>query len=299
MNYLRHYVKLMKKAQSRVLPENVYKEKHHVFPLSIYGPNNFTVELTFREHVIAHHMLFIGLVKRHGEKDTRSIKMGHALKSFLMTEKRLDTNYPELIKLIHNLSEKQRFKHSEETRKKLSERFSGKNNPNYGRTGELHPLFGKEHSEETKRKMSESHKSLNYKGEKHHCYGKPPWNKGISPKPESIEKRKNTILEKGIVCSPPGVKRDFKNLRTGVVEMGMTSKELCEKYNLSGGTLNMLIHGKRSHHKGWVVLESSETTDEGKVQPDNFRKSAEPGLDSGDDIVRYSDENRRVRDKEP
>ncbi|MCM2535180.1 Helicase associated domain protein [Neobacillus pocheonensis] len=30
----------------------------------------------------------------------------------------------------------------EETRKKLSEMFSGMNNPNFGRTGELHPLYG-------------------------------------------------------------------------------------------------------------------------------------------------------------
>ena len=60
-------------------------------------------------------------------------------------------------------------------------------------------------------------------------------------------------------------------------EMEITSKELCEKYNLSGGTLSMVIHGKRKQHNGWVVLESSETTDGGKVQPDNFRKSAEPG----------------------
>lgn len=277
MNYLRHYVKLMKKAQSRVLSEDVYKEKHHVFPLSIYGPNNFTVELTFREHVIAHHLLFIGLVKRYGETDTRSIKMGYALKSFLMTEKKLDTDYPKLISLIRNLSEKQRFKHSEDTKRKLSRRFSGEGNPNFGRRGELHSLFGKNHSEETKKKMSESHINSSYRGEKHHSYGKPAWNKGVSPKPEAIEKRKKTILERGIVCSLPGVKRNFKNLKTGTVEIGVTSKELCEKYNLSCGTLNMVIHGKRNHHKGWVVLESSETTDEDKVQSNNIRKSAGPG----------------------
>lgn len=265
MNCLRHYVKLMRKAQSRALSKDVYSEKHHVFPLSIYGPNDFTVELTFREHVVAHHLLFIGLVKRYGEKDRRSIKMGHALKSFLMTEKKLDTNYPKLIRLIRNLSEKQRFKHSEDTKRKLSKRFSGIGNPNYGKTGELHQRFGVVHSEETKRKMSESHLNLNYKGEEHHCYGKPPWNKGVPPKPESIEKRKKTILEKGIVCSPPGIKRDFKNLKTGVVELKITSKELCERYNLSGGTLNMVIHGKRKHHNSWIVLESSETTDEGTV----------------------------------
>jgi hypothetical protein len=276
MNYLRHYVRLMRKAQKRVLPEDIYKEKHHVFPKSIFGENHYLVELTFREHVIAHHLLFIGLVKRYGEKDKRSIKMGYALKAFLMTQKKIDNDYPELIRLIRNLSEKQRFKHSEETKKKLSNRFSGEKNPNFGRTGKLHPNFGKTTPPETRKKMSQSHLGRNCNGEKHHCYGKPAWNRGISPKPESVEKRKQTIKEKGIVCSPPAKKRNFKNLKTGQVELNVTTREMCEKYNLSEGNLNMVIHGKRSHHKGWIALESSETTSKDEVQSDNTRTSAEP-----------------------
>ena len=79
---------------------------------------------------------------------------------------------------------------SEETRKKLSEKTKGKNNPNYGKT----------HSKETKRKQSEARKGKspskesnkkrsetlkgknnhNYgkTGEKNHNYGKKWWNDG-------------------------------------------------------------------------------------------------------------------------
>lgn len=35
MNYIKHYIKLCKKAKNRILFE--YTEKHHVFPQCIYG----------------------------------------------------------------------------------------------------------------------------------------------------------------------------------------------------------------------------------------------------------------------
>ena len=86
------------------------------------------------------------------------------------------------------------FRHSEETRKKMSESQKGENNPMYGKTtrkkmsearkgkthslktrkkmseskkGENNPMYGKTHSEETRKKMSESRK-----GENNPMYGK-------------------------------------------------------------------------------------------------------------------------------
>ena len=64
-------------------------------------------------------------------------------------------------------------KHSEETKKKISESLTGEKNPNFGKhfseetrkrmsdnhadlSGENHPMFGKHHTEETKSKMSKS-----------------------------------------------------------------------------------------------------------------------------------------------
>lgn len=46
----------------------------------------------------------------------------------------------------------------EEIKRKISKANSGKNNGNYGKTGEKHPMYGKHHSEETRKKMSNEKK---------------------------------------------------------------------------------------------------------------------------------------------
>jgi hypothetical protein len=51
-------------------------------------------------------------------------------------------------------------------KEKLSERFKGKNNPMWGKTGSLNPFYGKKHTEETKRKIIENRNYSSYKTEK-------------------------------------------------------------------------------------------------------------------------------------
>lgn len=61
MNYLKQYFKLIKKAKARnSLPDYVYFELHHIIPRSLGGSDNANnlVALTFREHFIAHKLLF-------------------------------------------------------------------------------------------------------------------------------------------------------------------------------------------------------------------------------------------------
>lgn len=74
MNYLKVYCALIRKAQNREIP-NTYTEKHHIFPVSIFGKNNRIVILTAREHYIAHAFLEKIYIKRYGFNHTKSQKM--------------------------------------------------------------------------------------------------------------------------------------------------------------------------------------------------------------------------------
>ena len=81
MNYLKHYCNLIRKAEQRGYSKNkakgqeLYVERHHTFPVSIFGKNKRIVCLTAREHYIAHVLLERVCIKRYGLKDQRTHKM--------------------------------------------------------------------------------------------------------------------------------------------------------------------------------------------------------------------------------
>lgn len=86
---------------------------------------------------------------------------------------------------------------TEEAKKRISEKISKirkEYNPMTGRTGELHPNFGKHWSEEVRKKMSASHK------------GKPSTFKGKHHTEEA--KRKNSEAHKGKIAWNKGMKFD-------------------------------------------------------------------------------------------
>ncbi len=67
------------------------------------------------------------------------------------------------------------YKHTEKTKRKISEGQIGEKNHMYGKFGEEHPSYGSKRNEETKRKLSEGRT-----GEKNHRYGKKSWHSGQS-----------------------------------------------------------------------------------------------------------------------
>jgi len=57
--YTRIYYRIIENSKSRSLPENFYREKHHILPRSLGGLNSEEnlVDLTAREHFICHWLL--------------------------------------------------------------------------------------------------------------------------------------------------------------------------------------------------------------------------------------------------
>lgn len=176
MNYLKVYCNLIRKAENRTPPEG-YTEKHHTFPVSIFGKNNRIVVLTAREHYIAHALLEKAFIKRYGLHHYRTQKMNFAHSA--MKCKNQYTNsylYENARKRRIQIMREQKMNcgenhplygksPSEETRRKIGEAMKGK------LAGEKNPMYSKSHSEETKRKQSEAMRGK-YDGEKHPRYGK-------------------------------------------------------------------------------------------------------------------------------
>lgn len=123
MNYLKVYCNLIRKAENRTPPEG-YTEKHHTFPVSIFGKNNRIVVLTAREHYIAHALLEKAFIKRYGLHHYRTQKMNNA--HILMKSSCYCNSY---------LYENARIRRSENIK------------------GEKNPMYGRKHSPETIERM--------------------------------------------------------------------------------------------------------------------------------------------------
>ena len=107
------------------MDENVYYEKHHIWPKSLDGLDiqNNIISLTAREHFIAHKLLY------KITKDIEKRKMSYALWRMVNSKIKITSSFEyENIRRIF------------------------KNNM----TGENHPRFGKHHTQETKDKISKS-----------------------------------------------------------------------------------------------------------------------------------------------
>jgi len=179
MNYLKHYCKLIRKAENRGWKKHkvdFYVERHHTFPKSIFGDNNRIVVLTAKEHYIAHALLEKIYIKRYGIDHRNTKKMINAHFSMSMNGYTNSIIYEcAKIRMIKIVSERmsdnttwQGRKHTPESIQKMKD-----NHPKswVGRThtketrdklskinlGNTH-FKGKKHTEESKRKLSEAHK---------------------------------------------------------------------------------------------------------------------------------------------
>jgi hypothetical protein len=229
MNYLKVYCNLIRKAENRTLPEG-YTEKHHIFPVSVFGKNNRIVVLTAREHYIAHALLEKICIRRYGLHHYRTHKM---IKAFwCMNNKMKESRYvnSHLYESLKNrytetLSGKNHHfygkKHSLETKRKMSEDRRGEKSPNYGRKASI----------ETRQKLSEMRKGR-------------PGTYGMKDKKHSEESKKIMKERKEVksfsVISP-----------TGEIIHDKNTKEFCRKNDLDNGHFSQVLNGKRKSHTGF------------------------------------------------
>lgn len=161
-----------------------YKERHHAWPASHGGSNDRwnIVNLSFREHFLAHWMLW---------KALRTPQMGHAFGMMkvdqgfgkrVVTSRMFESSRAARVEaskgvgnpMFGKTGEKHPMygskggffggKHTEEAKAKLSKLKSGKNNTFYGKThteeakakmrGRVNPFLGKKHDEEMKKSLS-------------------------------------------------------------------------------------------------------------------------------------------------
>lgn len=181
--YTRWYYSITERAQTRTV--NGYTEKHHIIPRSLGGSDsadNFAV-LTAREHFICHWLL----TKMVSGKKQR-YQMWNAVSSMIDRNNPYQTRYAGMSRKFQLLRE--------EIAKQRSIKFSGKDNPMYGRKwsqeqidAHIKRMTGRVVSDETREKCrnSRKHTGPNYKlrGENNANF-----------KPGVAEKRKKTFLEK-------------------------------------------------------------------------------------------------------
>jgi hypothetical protein len=197
MNYQRIYDELIDNARLRILTG--YKERHHIVPKCMGGTDDKDnlVNLTAKEHFIAHKLLCEIYV------DNEKLKEAYWAMSIIKTDNRSyhisNNEYERLKKIISevkskrltglptwnkgkklpSLSEETKQKMriaaanrkpiSEETRKKISNAHKGKKlsvetkqKMSEAKKGKNHPNYGKLLSEETKQKMRKPKQKIKY-----------------------------------------------------------------------------------------------------------------------------------------
>ncbi|MEX0597064.1 MAG: NUMOD3 domain-containing DNA-binding protein [Candidatus Paceibacterota bacterium] len=133
---------------------NIYTEKHHIFPVSIFGKNKKIVRLTPKEHYIAHWLLYKICFKRYGKTHSYTRKMANALIRMISSSKLAIRIYPaRYYDIARNIWRKNWIN---PMLNKKNRRY-GENNHMYN-IGTKHPMYGKHHSEETKNKIGKSNK---------------------------------------------------------------------------------------------------------------------------------------------
>lgn len=149
------FVQNILNTRGRFACGNEYHERHHIIPKCMGGTNDKDnlIDLFAREHFEAHRLLAL-----ENPENDKLVYAWWAMCTFPGSSKQRDNVTPEEYEEVRKVCSKI-----------ASESLRGENHPNYGThkfDGEKNPFYGQRHSEESKKKMSES-KRGKYAGENH------------------------------------------------------------------------------------------------------------------------------------
>lgn len=230
------YNLLISTAQSRGLDKktlNGYYEIHHIIPRSFNGSNDEDnlVLLTYREHVLAHMLLY--LINSENKDMFLAFSLLTELKSNYISDEELSVNLEALevikIKRSEFMKGKNNPMKNPETAKKVSELkkhqpgfFKGHHHTektkqilrnktlNLGWSGENHPFYGRKHTEESRKKISDK-----LKGENHPLFGK---HLSDETREKMSKSRDNPII------SPEGI--EYSSIKAAAKEIGISRQTL-------------------------------------------------------------------------
>lgn len=245
MNYLKVYCNLIRNAQQRQVVEG-YTEKHHIFPVSIFGKNDKIVVLTGREHYIAHALLERIYLKRYGLKDQRTYKMIWAHLVMKGKDKYYNSYLYEGLKKRHSIISSETLKGhpvSEETKAKISYHSRNRSEETLRKIGEASK--GRKHTEEYKKYMSEKLKGRK-KSEETRMKMSEFWKGRPSPlrgrvMPEEHKKKIGDSHAKTYqFLNPEGELTTIVNLLN-----------FCKENKMCSGGFYKLISGEFKQYRGW------------------------------------------------
>jgi len=227
--YARWYIRLVRSTS--VCHED-YTEKHHIFPVSIFGKNKRIVRLTGRQHFVAHKLLAKIYLYRCGKDSNKYSKMQKACTIMMAkTDVRGSSRRFEFcrkmaaeasIGRLHTIESREKMrqirfannhrkgtKRSEETLAKLRKSLANVKISSETRLKMLSslranpPMLGKKHSIETRALLSEMRKGKKL------------------PK-EQVEKSAKSRCK--TIATPDGI---FKSQRAAAKHYGITPSSMC------------------------------------------------------------------------
>lgn len=276
MNYIKHYMLLMKKATNRILPENVYFERHHFLPESLEeneyakevllkcGIENQLIKLKPEEHFVA-HLLLLKIFKDNSFCYEKMLYAATFLRSRVRNNKEYGWLRKRFSKMMSEIltgkpsralgckwSEERKIKGAihlkgktyeeimgEKKAKKLREKKSQKT-----KGKKLEERIGEERANVIKEKLSKVKRSEEWNKKNSEA------RKGQKLTEETKLKIKqfmsNDLLNKNVQQE----KYRFKNTRTNEV---VFCRKIDMKKQYGCSNISSLFNGKRQDVKGWIL----------------------------------------------